>query len=128
MRKGDVSKMSALVEASQLVKALASPPMVGDTVKRQIARAARRIPFWSTSRVKSIWYRDERYRIGADDLAKLRLLANKQQQDTGHAELQKLRARVARLEAALRLADEDFHSNQIDALRRSVGDPDSAMD
>jgi hypothetical protein len=124
MRKGGVSKMSALVEASQLVKSLASPPMVGDTVKRQISRAARRIPFWSTSRVKSIWYRDERYRISADDLSQLRLLANKQQQDAGHAELQKLRARVARLEAALRLADEDFHQHSLDALRGMARDQD----
>ena len=103
MRKGVVAKMSALVEASQLVKALAAPPMVGDTVKHQIARAARRIPFWSTSRVKSIWYCDDRYKISADDLANLRLLADAKQQAAGQNELQKIRARVARLEEALRI-------------------------
>jgi hypothetical protein len=37
-------------------------------------------------------------------------------------------ARLQRLEEALRVADADFHSDQIDALRRVARDPDSAMD
>ncbi|MBS4016785.1 MAG: hypothetical protein KGZ68_00990 [Dechloromonas sp.] len=128
MRKGDVTKMSALLEASQLVRSLASPPMVGDTVKRQIARAARRIPFWSTSRVKSVWYRDERYRISADEIAQLRDIADMQQKDAGHEELQKLRARVARLETLLRISDPQFNSDQINALCRSDRGVNSALD
>lgn len=120
--------MSALIEASQLVRSSAAPPMIGDTVKRQIDRASRRIKFWPASRVKSIWYRDERYRISADELAQLRLLADKNQQDEGHDELQQLRARVARLETALRISDPKFHRDQIDALRRMAGGDDSPVD
>ncbi|MFA7308106.1 MAG: hypothetical protein WC026_15700 [Hyphomicrobium sp.] len=37
-------------------------------------------------------------------------------------------ARITRLEDALRVADEDFHSDQIDALRRMDSDPDRALD
>lgn len=39
-----------------------------------------------------------------------------------------LRVRIERLETALRVADADFHRDQIDALRRMAGDPDSPLD
>lgn len=62
-----------------------------------------------------------------DDNA-LRILADLKQQEAAHDELQTLRARVARLEEAIRLADADITGDTPDALRRMAGDPDSSVD
>jgi hypothetical protein len=48
--------------------------------------------------------------------------------DTATETYADLRARIERIEASLRVADADFHRDQIDALRRMAGDPDSSVD
>jgi transposase-like protein len=66
-------KMSAVLEAQTLVRTIAEPRAVGDSVKVSISKAARRLGF-TFSRAKDIWYGDAR-RIDAAEIDKLRALA-----------------------------------------------------
>ncbi len=66
--------VSALEEASQLVRYLAEPRPAGDSVRAAIQRSARRLRGWSASRVKDVWYADSRISISGDELNELRRL------------------------------------------------------
>jgi hypothetical protein len=113
--------MSSVVEASRLVRSLAEPYQIGDTIKAQIDRAARKVPFWNYSRVRSAWYADNRMRIDADELTQLRLLVD----NSGRArhdrdEYAELRSRLSRLEAAFAISDPKHHRSDIDAYRAAL--------
>lgn len=69
------SEMPCEVEASLLVKRIAEPRLVGDSVKAAILRAARRLG-WKPSRTKEIWYGRAR-RIEAREMDALRELVAK---------------------------------------------------
>lgn len=121
--------MSSVAEASELVRRIASPAQVGDTIKRQIDRAARRIPFWSYSRTKDAWYADARMRIDADEIQRLRDLAlGSAEARAARDEYRELQDRIARLEAALRISDPEFHGAQADALRIVSGAENRTLD
>jgi hypothetical protein len=64
-----VKKFSEM-QASELVRLVAEPRPVGDSVKAAISRAARRLG-WSPTRTKSIWY-EEAHRIDASEVDQLR--------------------------------------------------------
>lgn len=66
-------RMSALVEAQTLVREIAEPRAVGDSVKISISKSARRLGF-TFSRAKDIWYGAAR-RIDAHEIDKLRSVA-----------------------------------------------------
>jgi hypothetical protein len=113
--------MNSVVEASRLVRSLAEPFQIGDTIKAQIDRAARKVPFWNYSRIRSAWYADNRMRIDADELAQLRLLVDtseRARQDRD--ELAELRHRLSRIETALMVSDPQFHRSDIDAYRAAL--------
>ena len=111
-----------------LVRQIAGPAQIGDTIKRQIDRASRRIPFWSYRRVKGAWYA-ECARIDADEIEQLRkLAADRSVVREAKQERANLLDRIARLEAALGLSDEDFNRPQIDALRGLARPSDSPVD
>lgn len=118
-----VSRVSAaVIEASRLLRVLAEPPSIGDTIKAQLSRAARRIPFWSYRRVKAVWY-GEVHSIDADDLEALRALAKqkmKAAEDAACDEYSTLVARIQRLERYLASQDADFHRPEIDGLRVAI--------
>ena len=64
-------KMSSVCEASTLIKQIAEPRPVGDTVKAAIGRSLRRLPLkgsWTWNRVKDIWYADHRVSVSADEM------------------------------------------------------------
>jgi hypothetical protein len=114
--KSSERKLSALIEVHALVRDIAGVEP-GDTIKRQISRAARRIGFMSASRVKDCWYADERIRVGADELRRLREIANANDKaEQARAEFAKLEKRVQLLEAALRLSDADAYRALVDPL------------
>lgn len=93
------------------------------SVKERIGRAARRVGLgWS--RTKDLWYADPRAAVRADELEKARRAALKAAQH----EYQQLTGWMARLEAAYRFSDPDFHSPQIDALRDVARDAHRAVD
>jgi hypothetical protein len=124
------SKMTALVEARQLVRLAAEPCPAGDSVKAAVGRAARRLK-WNYTRVRALWYGDDRIKVSGDELNELRRAAGARQK----AEVQRdeLAARVEALEQQLRdLAmrmpqDADFYGSQADLIRdaaRHVGRAD----
>jgi hypothetical protein len=114
--KSSERKLSALIEVQALVRDIAGVEP-GDTIKRQISRAARRIGFMSSSRVKDCWYADERIRVRADELRRLREIANANEKvEEARAEFAKLEKRVQLLEAALRLSDADAYRALVDPL------------
>jgi uncharacterized protein YlxW (UPF0749 family) len=115
--KSSETKLSALFEVQTLVRDIAGA-QPGDTIKCQIARAVRRISFMSASRVKDCWYADGRMKIGADELRRLREIANAQEKaKEARDEFAKLKQRVELLEAALRLSDSDAHRLLADPQR-----------
>ncbi len=65
--------MSASVEASVLIKELASPAPAGAHVETLIRNVARRLG-WSQSRARDVWYRNAR-RIDAEEIDALRKAA-----------------------------------------------------
>lgn len=106
--------MPAITEARHLVQSLAAPVRVGDTIKAQISRASRRIPFWSYRRVKSVWY-GETSSIDADHFEALKRLA-KADQEANEARIEHdgIVERIERLEAALGLSLANMDRAQTD--------------
>ena len=111
-------RMSAGAEAISLIEAIAAPCSVKDMANRVSRLVTRELQHvgkaMRPSRVEDIW-RGEARRIDADELDALRRAAGLQKE--AYNELATLRARIDRLEAALRLSDADFHQPQADALR-----------
>ena len=96
--RSEKSEMSSVAEASVLIRKVAEPRPIGDSVKAAIRRAAKALGF-NFSRAKDIWYEDAR-RIDAHEMDALRGLAE----------------RYANIATTLRYQDEDFHRTQADAL------------
>lgn len=97
------SKVSALCEASNLMRAIA-----GESVgKRALLKLSRKLPAWSFRHVKAVWYRENNTIISADQMSELRRAAR--EKEAGD-DLECLRARVERLEQLLaRYTDENRH-------------------
>lgn len=100
-------KMSAVVEARALVRRVAEPRLVGDSVKTAIVRAAARLGF-PISRTKDLWYGDAR-RIDAEEMDRLR-------EQSARNEARVAVANIAALRGRLAAADADFHRPTIAAL------------
>ena len=128
VRKGGV-EMSALAEASWLVRQAAEPRPVGDSVKAAIRRAAHRLGF-SYSRTKDIWYADAR-RIDAHEMDALRRKARERdQEEIARVEAVAAVDRLVALREALAQADENFNQPYVAALDdvlRSMGCPVGTM-
>lgn len=113
--------MSAVCEASGLIRQASEPRPAGDSVKSAIGRAARKVSRFmrqpmTFSRAEDIW-RQEARSIRAEEMDALRAAAKREK--AFHDEAAALEARLARVEAALLAIDPDFHSGTIDALRRA---------
>lgn len=123
------SEMSALVEASSLVRSLAEPCPAGDSVKAAIRRSARKLHGWRVSRVKDLWYADPRVSVRGDELNELRAAdrAKKREQEAKDGYRQML-SRIARLEQMLCVSGQDFDGDQADASRDMDGAADRAVD
>jgi hypothetical protein len=106
-KASEPSKMSAVLEAQTLVRSIAEPRAVGDSVKVSISKAARRLGF-SFSRAKDIWYGDAR-RIDAAEIDKLRELA-------GQRRLLLARQSVLELRHALAGSDEGSYREVVASL------------
>lgn len=130
--KRGVVFMNPTAEAAHLMRCIAKPRPVGDSVKSAIVRAARRAGI-GYERAKSFWYGEAR-RVDASEMDALRAVAAKRQhqaEEIARHEYRELLDRIARLEARLLAADEDFHRTDVDALRSAsgrVGRPDRALD
>lgn len=119
-QKSESQHMSAAVEAATLIRELAEPRPVGDTVKAALRRAARLVDF-SPSRAKAIWYGEAR-RINAEEIDVLRAAHSRRLQQIG--KLVAIRSAVATEGSSL---DRESVSRFVDMVRR-MGAEDSAGD
>ncbi|MCK1282251.1 hypothetical protein IVB46_44255 [Bradyrhizobium sp. 61] len=123
--KMTVGRQSTLTEAAQLLRDIAGERAADESVKAVFRRLSRRLKGWSDSRVRDIWYRDERVSVRASEVEQLRAMAKAERRDdAGTNELQELRDRISRLERLLEANDEAFHSPTLAVLRdqeRQVG-------
>jgi hypothetical protein len=111
--------MSSACEASILVREIAEPRPVGDSVKAAIDRAARRLGF-GYRRTKTIWY-GEATKITAEEIDVLRReTARRRQEEIARAEALVVIDRMVALRSALASADEDFNRPLLDALDDSL--------
>lgn len=131
-----VSNMSSAAEASSLLRLVAEPRPVGDTVKLAIVRACARVSSelrafgfapMDYGRARRIWRKEAR-RIDAEEMDAIRRAAkDKAVLEDARAEFQRLQDRIAACEAILRLQDPDFHGPSCDALRELARGADRAL-
>jgi hypothetical protein len=94
--------------ASAMLKELAAPSIVGDTVTKQIDRAHSFLPMFPLSRIRSIWYQDNRARIDNDELSVIKdALDGKRRSSANDADMRDMLmsalSRIDDLENKLRL-------------------------
>jgi hypothetical protein len=124
--------MSSVAEASFLLRRVAEPRPVGDTVKTAIIRAARRVSRYmlqpmAPGRAEDIWRREARaIRVEEMDAIRKAAAADREVQEAKHV-LADIDARIARLEALL-VSDADFHGEQVAQARKALGGADRALD
>jgi hypothetical protein len=125
--------MSSEAEASILIRRVAEPRPVGDTVKTAIVRAASRVSRYmrqpmAPGRAEDIWRREARA-IRVEEMDAIRKAAAVDQESVREAKhvLADIDARIARLEALL-VSDADFYRDQVDAHRAAMGDVDRTVD
>lgn len=102
--------MSALAEATSLIRLLSEPCPAGDKVKAAQGRVARKLKglSWTANRIREVWKGDVRLRISAEEIDELRAAARIRKEANGADELSELRERVALLEAALARPENGF--------------------
>lgn len=112
---------AALSEASKLLRDIAGERRADESVKAVLLRVQRKLSSWSASRVKCVWYSDKRISLREGELRELRVrAARKERGAESRNELNKLRERIARVERLLELADSQFHSPDISAMREQL--------
>lgn len=68
-------------------------------------------------RIRSLYQNEMGVSVRADEMAAIQSLQQRQIEEANRNDLQDLQARIARLEAALFQSDEEFHHEQMAALR-----------
>lgn len=116
-KSSENSELCDVAQASALIREVA--PIEGATVGERILYVARKLG-WRHSRAREIWYEQAR-RIDAKEMDQLREARKTRKLQEATNEYRELRARIARIEAALLASDENFHRPQIDALQQSIG-------
>jgi hypothetical protein len=122
VNRAEVFLMSAVAEAACLLRQLAEPRPVGDTIKAAINRAARRVRL-SPGRTEDIW-RQEARAVRAEEMDAIRRAVTEE----ARSEYKRLVNRIASIEATLREGDQDFHCFDRDALRDIRSRLDSTLD
>jgi len=135
LETAEIINMTAVAEASRLLREVAEPVPAGDSVKAAIGRAARRVEKhipphfasrWHAGRAEDIW-RGEARGVWAEEMDAIRRAADAKAAEEARNELAELDARLARVEALL-IQDEDFNRFQVDALRAASRRPHRPMD
>lgn len=104
-----------------LMKECAAPAIPGDTVKTQIARAARRLK-WNYYRVFNAWYGKATLSAVERDEARAVMLKNTRDQEAIRREFQRNLQAVIGVAEAMARTDPTFFSNEIGQLRGLVGE------
>lgn len=117
--------MSAMAEASGLLRQIAGPGEPGELKKVAFARVLRRLrgASWTYNRVRDLWRQEPRARVSAEELNELRRVARaKADHDKSIAD--DLARRVDAIEGvlfALAQQDAEFVGQMLNSLRSSVG-------
>ena len=114
-KQSEVKFMSALCEASFLVRQIAAP----ETGKRALLKAHMKLR-WTYSRVKDVYYADRRIRITAEEIDKLRETARTTKEESYDPPITELRTQLALVIAHLQHIDPSFHLPSIEALSGSA--------
>jgi hypothetical protein len=81
--------------------------------KGRLRNLAKLLPRWTDRRVRAVYNAEQGVSLRAEEFADIQALIEEENRD----EFQALQARIARLEAALFAQDEEFHFDQMAALR-----------
>lgn len=125
-RSKEAAKMAQAVEMQGLIKSIGHPLFADEQRVFRIERAARKLGITIRS-AKAYWY-GEREKIPSHHMDRARELAGEPIVKEAKNELAALRQRIARLETALAIQDEDFTGPFRDALRQSSGGADRTLD
>ena len=100
------------------LRELAEPSSRGDRVKVAIERAAKLsgLSYWRTF---DLWYRKAR-KVEDFEIAAISEALDRKNRKDARNELQTLRLRIEALEARFSISDEDFHREDINALRQGM--------
>lgn len=126
-----VTFMSSLVEASQLIEAIAGRSSSKGELRRKAWRKVAKHFTWN--RISDLHRREPRARPSGDEIKILRAAARQQEEAEreGRREYREVMDWLARLEARLDAIDPDFHRSEVAALREGFGmarDIDRAVD
>lgn len=113
------SEMSDVAQASLLIREVVSVGS-GATILDRINKTARKLG-WPYSRTRDVWYEQAR-RIDAAEMDQLRSARRARQLEEARKAHAELTALISGMEESLSRVDQDFHRNQIDALRHSRGE------
>jgi hypothetical protein len=124
-------RTATLDEASGLLRKIAGNRHADESIKAVFRRLGRHLADWSDSRIRDVWYRDQRVRIRAEEVEQLRALSKpcggKEQTDDELAELRSTVARLAKYEALLQRIDAGFFGPEISAARDQIGEARSLL-
>jgi hypothetical protein len=125
-KRSEVKVVSDLaLEMRQSVFRIAGERGWQENRKSWLAKAARKIGI-TPRQARSLFYMEGGLR--AEIVDRVRATASKKQADEARDTYAELNARIARLEAALRISDQDFHGPEIDALRELAGRTNRTLD
>lgn len=102
VKRSEVLLMTAVAEASSLLRQLAEPRPIGDTVKAAISRAAR-LARMNYSRAEDIWRREAKM-VRAEEMDVLR----QAKLEHARAEYARLKRKIAALESIQGLLDQNL--------------------
>lgn len=114
------SDMADVVQAGVLIRDIVGAGG-GTTIGERILLTARKLG-WPHTRTRDVWYEQAR-RIDAREMDQLRAATERRRLEEAGHEYRELRARIARIEAALLSQDAAFHGPTLDALQLATGGP-----
>lgn len=102
----------------KLLREIAGPRLANDPIKAVIARVAKQVglSYWRTY---DIWY-GKNHRLERHEEEQILEARRKQKRLAAKNELAELRTRMARLESLLLCIDEEFHRENVGALRAAA--------
>lgn len=123
-----LSDKSELEEAREIMLSIAAP----EHAQRALNKLSMKLPEWSYRHIKAVFYLEARTAVSSGQMKQLKRAAklnNLELEATD--EVRQLRDRLERLERLLLSSDQDFHSENIEALRfqaRGLGGKAGGLD
>lgn len=118
MREKTSEKSETLEQFAQRVMQTVIAPFGSAASKGERLRAAARALEWSASRARDVWYGDERVSLKAHELKKIEEVSGV---TYGRNEVDDLDDIIARADALLVGADQNFRSTLAGAIREALG-------